>query len=164
MTNETDGVDFAALRALYGSSEAASGMFDHFASRERNWGSTTVDRIQDNVRAGGLDVSRGDVIAVFKELEKCGCGTFKVGRKGWASRFEWEVQMVGVGKAAAGEIEEVEKVLEEDSGKEEEGLLKHTFRLRPEVPISLELPKDLTANEGERLAAFIRTLPFSPEG
>ncbi len=155
-------VDFGKLRKLYSSSPAARGILDHFASRERNWRTTTVDRIQANV---GDNVSRGDVIEVFKKLEECGCGEFKVGRKGWSSRFDWAAQMVSVGQAAAGETEQVEEVTEEDLGEEEaETLLKHVYRLRSEIVVTLELPKNLTTTEADRLAQYILTLPFEQRG
>ena len=82
----------------------------------------------------GGNVPRGDVIWVFRKLESFGCGSFKVGRKGHQSRFEWDVKMVGVGQAAAGETEQVEEVSPEEAGEENRGnsLFKHTFRLRPD--------------------------------
>lgn len=154
-------VDFGRLRKLYTSNAPARAILDHFASRERNWRTTTVDRIQANIISGGEEVSRGDVINVFKALEEYGCGQFKVGRKGWSSRFEWAAQMVGVGQAAAGETEQIEEVTDEDLGEDEaEASLKHTFRLRPEVTVTLDLPKNLTSAEADRLAQYIRTLPF----
>lgn len=69
--------------------------------------------------------------------------------------------MVSVGQAAAGEVEQVEHVTDEDLGEEEaEATFKHTFRLRPDSAITFELPKNLSAGEAERLAQYIRTLPF----
>jgi hypothetical protein len=152
-------VDLGRLRKLYSSDSAATAILDHLASRERNWRTTTVDRIQSNIAAAG--VSRGDVIAVFKALEDYGCGQFRVGRKGFPSRFEWTAQMVAVGQAAAGETEQIEEITEEDEGEgEAEASLKHSYRLRPQVTLTLELPKNLTGAEAERLAQYIRTLPF----
>jgi hypothetical protein len=139
-------------------------VLDHFASRERNWGSTSVDRILTNLRNEGNEgenISRGDLIAVFRKLEEFGCGSFVAGRKGYQSRFEWRVQMVALGQAAAGEIEHVEEVSEEDVGEEDtENLIKHTYRLRPDVTIGVELPTDFTRQEATRVARFIETLPF----
>lgn len=39
-------------------------------------------------------------------------------------------------------------------------LLPHSFRLRPNLLLSLDLPSDLTVSEAERLSNFIKTLPF----
>ena len=41
-------------------------------------------------------------------------------------------------------------------------LIKHTYPLRPELLVPLSLPQDLTAQEAERLAAFIRALAVMP--
>ncbi len=156
-------VDIRRLRKLYGSDPAARIILDHLASRDRSWRTTSVDQLLSTLRAVEEDVSRGEAIGVFKELEECGCGQFKAGRKGWPSRFEWTVQMVGVGQAAAGETEQIEEVTEADLAEEESrASLRHTYRLRPDVAISLDLPKDLTPGEAERLAQYIRTLPFEP--
>ena len=102
------------------------------------------------------------MIWVFRKLESFGCGSFKVGRKGHQSRFEWDVKMVGVGQAAAGETEQVEEVSPEEAGEENRGnsLFKHTFRLRPDQSVTVELPADLTSQEAARMARFIETLPF----
>lgn len=165
MDSRSEKVDFNCLRRLYREDDAAKAVLDHFASRERNWGTTSVDRMLTNIAADGKELARGDVIAVFRELEKCGCGAFVAGRKGWPSRFEWQVQMVSVGRAAAGETDQVEEVSEEDAGEEEaENLIKHPFRLRPDLTISLELPIDFTPKEATRVARFIETLPFHPHG
>lgn len=161
MVSDTGGVDSECLRRLYQGGEEARAVLDHFASRERNWVTTTVDRIHANILNEGKELSRGDVIRVFQELERCGCGSFIVGRKGKLSRFEWQVQMVSVGQAAAGEIVPVEKVTPEEEGQEGTGsFVKHTYRLRPDVSVALELPIDFTTQEASRMARFIETLPF----
>ena len=41
-------------------------------------------------------------------------------------------------------------------------LIGHTYPLRPELFVSLSLPPDLTAQEADRLAAFIRALAVMP--
>lgn len=158
---KSEDVDYGKLRALYDQDKKAQLVLDHFASRERNWGSTSVDRILTNLKNNGEDFSRGDLIAVFRELEECGCGKFMAGRKGHPSRFEWKVQMVTVGLAAAGENVEVDEVTDEEAGEEDTGnLIKHTYRLRKDVTINFELPTDLTPQEATRIARFIETLPF----
>lgn len=162
MTSNGFHIDGKTLQKLYRENSQARAVFDHFASRERNWRTTTVDRIQANVEAAGTRLSRGDVIEVFKVLEDAGCGKFKVGRKGWESRFEWTAQMVSVGQVASGEKDKVEQVTKEEiEGEEVELALRHTFRLRPTFSVTMELPKNLTTIEAERFAQFVRSLPFS---
>lgn len=149
------------LRQLYANSTGAQAILDHFASRERSWSETTVDRIHNNVVGEGHEVSRGDVISCFKEFEQLGYGEFKIGRRGWPSRFVWSANLVTVGKTAAGEADIVEEINEADGANEEPmSTVKHTFMLRPDVPVSLELPSDFSASEAQRLGAFIGALPF----
>ncbi len=164
MVIETAKVDIERLRELYSNDGTARSILDHFAARERNWMTSTVDRILENVLNSGGELSRGDVIRAFKALEECGCGSFKVGRKGWPSRFEWTAPMVSVGQAASGETERIEEATEEELEEEEPaGLLKHTYRLRADLTVILELPRDLRPTEAKRLAEFIGTLPFETE-
>ena len=160
MTSTAISTGLTKLQKLYKDSPSARAILDHFASRERNSSTTTVERIRSNVAAAGADVPRGDVIQVFKTLEDAGFGHYKVGRKGWETRFEWTAEMISVGQAAAGEAVKVEQLTPEAQAKEPEVSLRHTYRLRPETSITLELPRDFTSAEAERLAQFIRSLPF----
>jgi hypothetical protein len=168
-------VDTQLLRKLYSTDETAKAMFDHLARRERNWKEVVVDRIMLNIGNEGFQASRSDVVRVLKALEKAGCGKFVVGRAGHPSRFRWDVEMVAVGRHAAGQpavIEQVdpatpseEEVIQTETvpeGPSSNGVreLAHAFRLRPDLPISFKLPVDLTATEAARLADFIKTLPF----
>ncbi len=165
MTSKTAAVDPKKLKELYKKTPQARAVLDHLASRERNWSTTTVGRIQANVDSSGNPVSRGDVIEVFRALEEAGCGTFKTGRKGWESRFEWTAQMVAVGQAASGENVKVEEMTKEEAGGEEaEITLRHSYHLRHDVSVTFELPRDLTPIEAERLAQFLRSLPFNQTG
>jgi len=162
MVSGEDKVNFECLRSLYRDQGAARTVLDHIANRARNLRKITVDRILTSISTEGKELSRGDVISVFRELENCGCGTFITGRKGHPSRFEWRVQMTSVGRVAAGESEQIEEVAPDEMSEEESGsLVMHTYRLRPDVPITLELPIDLTPQEASRIARFIETLPFN---
>lgn len=157
MSNQSN---YDRLHALYKNEKSARAVLDHFASRERNWRITSVDRILTNLASEGEALSRADVISVFRELETFGYGTFVAGRKGWPSRFEWQAKMVDVGRAATGEIEQVEDLSEDEVGEEEAGSVKHIYRLRSDVTISFELPSDFNSNEAHRVARFVETLPF----
>lgn len=160
-TKEMLGIDIQGLKELYGEVQAAKFMLDHFASRERNWSTSAVDRLLTVLNREGAGVSRKDVIDVLRRLEEIGCGSFKVGRHGHPSRFEWKVGMVAVGRVAVGEAEEVEDLpldAVEDEG--EWQVLEHSFALRPDLKVTIDLPADLTASEATRLAEFIKSLPF----
>lgn len=76
----------------------------------------------------------------------------------------WSVGLVAVGRAAAGEPQVIQDIAAEQSESElRSENLKHIFHLRPEVQVAFELPLDLSSGEAERLADFIRTLPFEGE-
>src|SRR5690349_6249108 len=38
--------------------------------------------------------------------------------------------------------------------------IRHSFHLRPGVSVSFALPEDLTPGEADRLASFLKSLPF----
>jgi hypothetical protein len=158
-------VDVEQLKQMYKLDDAARVLLDHFAGFQRNRKQTTVDRVLYAVRREGHDLTRGDVVRIFKALSECGCGDFVAGRWNHPSRFEWEVSLVEVGRAAAGEDTKVEAISsEEPEESEEQGsdVLAHSFVLRPGAPpVILELPSDLSAREAARLGEFIKTLPFS---
>jgi hypothetical protein len=168
----TGRVDTNLLRKLYQTDDAARAVFDHFARRERNWKEQNVDRLLRNIAKEGSQASRSDVVRVLKSLEKAGCGKFIVGRGGHPSRFRWDVEMVAVGGYAAGQPTVIEEIdpgtpTEEEAERVSESLpsrgvqeITHTFRLRPDLPITFGLPVDLTAAEAARLSDFIKTLPF----
>lgn len=162
----SDTIDTAPLRKLYAASRSAKAAFDHFAQRQNNSAKTTIDGLQAALRAKGQDVSRHDVIEIFKALEVADCGSFVVGRRGKPSRFEWAVGLTDVGRSAAGEQVRVEAITEsdqkdlDDEADDDEEMVEHRYRLRADVELSLALPPDLTASEAGRIADFIRTLPL----
>ena len=149
------------MQALYNESAEAKAILDHFASRERNWRETTIDRLCWNLHQDGNAVSRGDVVRFFRRLEELGWGQFVPGRRGHQSRFEWTVGLVDVGRAAAGEAVKIEAAPANQAAEPVEDLLEHRFRLRKELDVPFRLPSDLTSIEAARLAAFIQTLPFT---
>jgi hypothetical protein len=159
--------DTEPLRTLYTLRPTNKAALDHFAGRRYSSTRTTVERLQALLRQEGHDVPRGDIIDLFKGLEAAKCGKFVVGRKGHPSRFEWSVSLISVGRAAAGEVTEVQALSESEQNaviEEEEaggGWIAHCFVLRPGVEVRLDLPSDLTNAEADRLAEFVRALPFS---
>jgi hypothetical protein len=150
------------LRQLASSDQCARAFFELAARRERNQTITNVDRALTNLENAGHEFSRQQLLSVFKALNDLGCGEFKVGRRGWPSRFEWSTGIISVGRAAIGEQETVEQieVTADDGLDTETDWLTHTFHLRPSVEVELELPMDLSPNEARRLTQFIDSLPF----
>ena len=104
-----------AIRALYNQNPIAQQLFDVNAQRERDATTSSLDVISRK-----LEISRGDAVALARELEAAGCGAFKVGRRGAPSRFEWAYSCIGLGKAAAGEPIQLEQA--EDPQDDDEDL------------------------------------------
>jgi hypothetical protein len=71
---------------LYASSVAAAEILSHFATRQRNRRTETVRRLK---QVCGNGTTRQAVIAVLRQLESHGFGTFVTGRRGHESRFIW---------------------------------------------------------------------------
>lgn len=160
MTKDSDSINRKELQALYSESTEAKAILDYFASRERNWNETTIDRLLAKLNQDESRVGRGGAIKVLRRLAELGCGRFVAGRKGHATRLEWSVRLVDLGRAAAGESVSIEPAPAGDVKEPANDLLEHRYRLRKELDVPLRLPADLTAVEAGRLAAFIQTLPF----
>jgi hypothetical protein len=160
-----DKLDMHGLRKLYQSNPNAKAVLDLFASYSRNQTRTAVNTVLKYLAPSNSSIDRKDVVRVFRELQKLGCGYFKIGRRGWETGFVWSLQMVDVGKAAAGQANVVDPVMENGNGSvagpESSGSLTHEFRLRPNCSTILNLPSDFNSAEAERLAQFIRALPFN---
>lgn len=156
------------LKTLYRDDVSAKAILDYFSTRKKAMSVSSVDRIGFKSK-----VAYAEVVRVFKELAAAGCGTFLNGRKGYKSRMEWDYSLVSLGLVARGEaaipepidpssVEEEDDLVTGlvDEGGVEDGNLPHAFQLRPDTTLHFSLPADLTAREAERLAAFIRSLPF----
>jgi hypothetical protein len=167
------------LRELYKADKTAQALFDTLAKRVNNSREQKVDQLERSLANDGVEASRRDITRVLKALEHAGCGEYIVGRKGHPSRFRWDVEMVAVGRYAAGistDIGQVDPSLpsEDEDISAEVGPdgrsaaspreFTHGFQLRPQLPVSFRLPADLTTAEAARLADFIKTLPFDLDG
>lgn len=166
-------VDIEKLRRLYSSNECAKAILDHVAGRNKNSVKTNVDRLETVLREGKF--SRREIVGALKKLEELQCGTFVIGRRGQPSRFEWAVEMIGLGRAAQGAQSDVEildaaqaepvepEELTEEEAEIPSGIVRHVYMIRPDFAVVLNLPEDLTTKESLRLAEFIKTLPFDTE-
>lgn len=156
------------LRNMYQQSEAARVVLDHFAGRNRKWFKTTAKALQFALAREGRSLSQDAIVETLEQLEELGLGHLRTGPRGY--EFAWDFELVAVGKAARGETtvipllphRSMPPVGDGSSVPEEEddGFVEHRFLLRPGVEVNLRLPGDLTKREAERLADFIRTLPF----
>jgi hypothetical protein len=187
-------INIEGLKALYCSDTAAKPVLEYFTTCKPDENVVTVDDLQSFFLKKRNDITRQDVINLFKDLETLGVGDFKIGRRTQKTRFVSKISLVSVGQAvvdvnkteevnqANQELEKAHREPEQDievvrepensrdlgikelsaaNQERAEKFLTHSFPLRPNLVISLNLPLDLTDSEAERLSGFIKTLPFS---
>lgn len=168
------------LRDKYSDSSLIKALMDCFAKRKNNSNTVKVNRLQTILSWQGESVRWGDLVKALKDLEALGYCRYVEGRRGHPSRVEWHVGIISLGQAAAGLREDIEgaeviaepKEDEFDDGdaRSENGRQLETvvgkesmvvsYPLRPDLVIQLEVPISLSQHEADRLASFIKTLPF----
>lgn len=158
-------MDIDALRNAYSSDSALAAICDELASRQRKQKKTKLRRILHLLAQATDDPpKKHQVILAFRTLEDLGAGKYVEGRHGHASRFEWDVNTLEACRAAQGEEadeEEMQAVAPDDVENDtEENILDHYFNLRADYQLELQLPVDLSQEEAERLATFVRSLPL----
>jgi hypothetical protein len=123
----------------------------------------TVEDFLRHLRKLGPEPVRSLLVRALKMLEDEGGGKFISGRRGKKSRFQPSPAL-----ANALEAREDSRVGTEASSvgrtrtasADQAPFVTHQFALREELVVTLQLPSNLTERESERLAGFIRTLPF----
>lgn len=158
--------------ALYSADPIAKSVLDEFASRQRNQQKTKLDQLLLRLSNAGKAAPRAEVIHVLRKLDEYGCGNFITGRKGHPTRFEWQYDLVSVGRAAAGDTQSIEVIQPVGDAEGNDGevtptpedAIEHKYQLRPDWQVEIMLPADLTAHEAARLSEFIKTLPFDVPG
>lgn len=99
-------VDLSAnLREIYERDDVARRLFDNFAGRKNDYRMTTVSR-----GVGLTGASRSEIVALFRELEQLGAGSFKSGRRGSKTRIEWDYSIRSLGAAAQGSVDPLEAI------------------------------------------------------
>ena len=152
-----------ALKAAYINDEALQAICDHFAFRTQNQKETKLSRLQVLLRREGQSINRAKIIAALKKLENAQCGRYIKGVKGWPSRFEWTVSSQLAGSSAADDLvseDEYEEMFDETNQEAVEAR-DHSYQLRTDLVVPLDLPIDLTIHEAKRLAQFILSLPLA---
>ena len=153
MTNQ---MDIEKLRALHDSNSTAKALFSWFASRQRG---ATVTKVR--VASKQIERSNSEIVALFKSLEGLGAGKFLAGRKGMESRIEWLHDVKSLSEKAVGQLDQPRSLaLDAPLSDEELSLNKHQFMLRQTLIFDAFLPPDLNSQEADRLANWIKTLPF----
>ena len=158
-------MELEKLKSAYNGNEIVSAICDHLSERERNQKETKLHRIIRHLNEDGYSVKKPDVIAAFRELETADCGKYIEGRHRHKSRFAWSVKSTQLSHAIKDESSQpqIEEITDQDSSEEyeyESETVEHTFVLRSEFVVNIELPEDLTKSESKRLSRFMLSLPF----
>jgi hypothetical protein len=155
------------LVALYKSDPVARKVFDWLADRVNDANETPIERAAEKAAA-----PYAETFKVFRVFEDIGIGRVIEGRKGYKTRFAWAFSVKSVGAAARqertglsdiGPTTEAEDQHEEARAEDTASSLRtftHPLQLRPDFELKLELPHDLSAKEAERIATWVRSLPF----
>jgi len=160
---EESTINTEKLKRLYSGNRAIKALLNNASKRKHNVSTTNVDRLMALlINEENTVVGRQELIKALRELETLGCGRFIIGRRGQPSRFEWGVQITSLGKAVMGAAGAA-LAGQPSAGSAlvvESERIPHAYQLRPGMTVNLDLPVNLTAKEAQRLAEFIRTLPF----
>lgn len=142
---------------LYRNDDCARALFDWFHNRTNSARETKARVASDRT---GFEY--GYIVELLKKLDDIGVGKYVVGRKGAETRIIWEFDVKSLAKIALGESQELQSVPtdapQDDDDPEDE--IKHDFALRPDKTVMFRLPVNLTQREADRLASWIRSLPF----
>lgn len=131
------------IRTLYKTEAWARALFDHFAQRKNNSRQIPTEQL-----ARLLGESLSEATAYAKRLHDIGCGKYVVGRRGGTSRFEWLYSTISLGRVAAGQSDELVRLID-DEGDEAEG--------------EAEVPAPLTLTIPQAKEALARTFGVTPD-
>lgn len=121
---------------------------------------TTAEEWLAAAAAGGrAKVTQPQLVALMRQLQRMGAGELIVGRRRHKTRIRWRVAAGPLAAAFLAARDRADAGRAVSSG----GLHDHRFLLRPGVQAVLSLPLDLTPEESQRLADFLRTVPFASD-
>lgn len=147
------------LQTMYQSSLSARALFDWFDGRTNSARETKA-----RVASAQTNCDYGEIIELFKQLADIGVGQYIVGRKGAETRIVWEYDVKGLSRIAKGATQELIGVpvgaIKDDDPEEGDDMMAHEFVLRPGLRVELRLPADLSDREADRLAGWVKSLPF----
>lgn len=164
MNSNIDKKMVTQLQALYKNDQTVKALLDWFGERRKDSRMMPARVATNNT---GADYT--DIIRVFRQFDEMGIGTFLVGRKGSESRIQWHYSIRSLAEAAKGNAEVVEAPrVPEGQALEDEfdeaifaaDMVQHSFQIRPDLKLTFTLPSDISAKEADRIAQFVKTLPF----
>lgn len=171
-----------ALHQLLRARPTLDRLLDSILAASADDGRTTVDELLEDG-----EIPRKQAINLLRDLEGLGYGSFKVGRKGHPSRFEWSIDPEELRAALDDDEREAESSSEPTSAHDKPAPprvsfmghpaaleasvptrsplqpsreIEHLYVLRPDYRVSLNLPDNLTRREAEALSEWVRILSF----
>jgi len=138
-------IDERDLQKRYKTDPKFRTLMDFFADQPKDVGVISVDELAEKMGDAGIAVHRHEIIQMLRALEGGNRGWMWLGRRNSKTRFEFSASS---------------KMMAEVARRSSKAPIVHTFRLRPELEVSFELPIDLTHKEVNRIAEFLKTLPF----
>ena len=117
-----------------------------------------------------LDLSRPQVVGIMKDLAEKKLGTFKLGRRDWASRLEWSYEPQSVAACAQGRLDEPVAVSDYEDGEDDVTL---PLQSKPNLPpqlrvqnhayalpvrdgeVTITLPSDVSREEADQVATYL---------
>ena len=138
----------------------ADNLFSYLAYAPKHYKTNSVAYLQKHCEADYYEL-----VKILKFLDEQRFGEFVVGRKGNESRISWKFHPRDIGRVALKKAEflrPVPKKLDDYDGGEVSLLdqVAHTFRLRPDYQLQINLPSDFDTIDASRLKRWIDTLPF----
>ena len=138
---------------------AAKPLLDHLAFAEDHY---KISSVQFLVEATQCDYY--EIVKFLKNLDAHGLGQFIVGRKGKDSRIEWKYHPQSLGGlllSSSAVLQPIPQDLEEyDGGIETIELIEHSFFLRPDYNVKIQLPSDFNRSDQNRFEKWLDTIPF----
>lgn len=156
------GGDPRRLAAFYRNNYDVRAILDHLGSQPKPAMRVSAEDLSGSDLAGS-QLKRREVIDAFKALDSLGCGRFRVGRRKWPTRFEFYVspsELLPIAQSAEFTQPADTSRSATASASTPPRMLGHTFRLRPQVSVTFELPEDIAPKEIVRLTEFLKTVPF----
>ena len=153
------------LSELYENKHEARQFFRWLASCNDTFMTLGVNAVEERT-----NIEYYDLVALFKDLDKIGAGEFIVGRKGHDSRMSWLYNTNQIAKTAMGEgpaFGLISKVSNNaidllDSTKKQNSInsIKHSFNLRKNFQLEIELPENLDNDDLNRLKKWLDLLVY----
>ncbi len=151
------GIDFEHLNLVRDRSASIRKVLDYLDSNK--WlDQISIDEI-NKIIYGDREINgkeRQENVEIIKTLASIGCGTYYRGRGTLPTRLELNQSMKeylwkGQDKSSSNEIIQ---------SKEKMKTKRHTFWLREDFCVEVELPQDINYDEASRLAKFVEAVPF----